>query len=216
MSRQSNTLQRRAQIAQGLLHVMARRGYDGASVAEIAKAADLTPGLVHYHFANKQQILLAALDTLVAQHRTRLDLHLAKASPGPPQQVVAFISLHLGRGATADPDALACWVLMAGQALMHTEVQVPYAEALSGLARALEGIIEDGINRGVFGCANAAAAAAALVATIQGYFVVAAVARSLIPRGSAVTSVLAMAQGLLASLEPLEESTERPTPDGSG
>ena len=36
---------------------MAKRGYDGASVADIAKAARLTPGLVHYHFKNKQELI---------------------------------------------------------------------------------------------------------------------------------------------------------------
>ena len=47
MARPSNTEERRQQIVQGLLRVMAERGYERASIAEIARAAGLTPGLVH-------------------------------------------------------------------------------------------------------------------------------------------------------------------------
>jgi len=67
MARPSNTDERRLQIMGALVKVMAKRGYDGASVADIARAARLTPGLVHYHFKNKQEILLAALRDLVAR-----------------------------------------------------------------------------------------------------------------------------------------------------
>ena len=66
MARQSNTDERRAQIATALVDVMARRGYDGASVADIARAAGLTAGLVHYHFETKHAILIEALDRLEA------------------------------------------------------------------------------------------------------------------------------------------------------
>src|SRR5690242_8084135 len=79
MPRPSNTEERRAQITGALMKVMARSGYDGASIADIAEAAHLTPGLVHYHFKNKQEILLAALHELVARHRERLEARLEKA-----------------------------------------------------------------------------------------------------------------------------------------
>jgi TetR/AcrR family transcriptional repressor of bet genes len=46
------------------------------------------------------------------------------------------------------------------------------------------------------------AAASALVATIQGYFVLAATARSLIPKGSAASSTKKMAEGLLRPARP--------------
>ena len=73
MARPSNTDERRLQIMGALVKVMARRGYDGASVADIARAARLTPGLVHYHFKNKQEILLAALRDLVARRDASLE-----------------------------------------------------------------------------------------------------------------------------------------------
>src|SRR3954470_3511156 len=83
MPRPSNTEERRAQITRALVKVMAKRGYDGASVADIARAARLTPGLVHYHFKSKRDILLAVLRDLVARHDAGLDARLAGAGGDP-------------------------------------------------------------------------------------------------------------------------------------
>ena len=198
MPRPSNTEERRKQIAGALIKVMARRGYDGASVAGIAKAARLTPGLVHYHFASKQEILLAALDELVARHAARLEERLGAAGEDDPlAQVAAFIDVHLAVGAHADPEALACWVLISGEALREPKVRAGFHAALARLSGRLTAIIRRGVERSVFAAVEAEPAAAALLAAIQGYFVLAATARTLIPRGSAAAATKQMAEGLL-------------------
>ncbi|MDH5493397.1 MAG: TetR/AcrR family transcriptional regulator [Myxococcales bacterium] len=259
MPRPPNTDERRAQITAALIEVMARRGYDGASIAQIASAAGLTPGLIHYHFRTKQEILLAALDALVARHEARLDEALASAPGSAKAAVSTFIDLHLGLGASADPAALACWILLSGEALRQPAVRVRYAAALDRLVERLRAILERGMREGeLLGLdreaneapsqapssgrrrdrggsedemsgreargdlragrrsgaplepggvdatrsAEAAEAAAALVAAIQGYFVLAATARALIPPGSASRSVHAMAEGLLGCALP--------------
>ncbi|MEZ4224723.1 MAG: TetR/AcrR family transcriptional regulator [Polyangiaceae bacterium] len=202
MPRPPNTDERRAQITGGLITVMAKRGYDGASVNEIAKAAGLSPGLIHYHFKNKQEILLAALADLVSRHEERLDEHLAKSPQAAPQQIAAFIDVHLGLGASADPEGLACWILISGEALRQPAVQRDLTTAIAALVKRLEIIIATGCESGVFEHSSPAEAAAAIVAAIQGYFVLAAVSRDLVPRGSALRSTIKMAAGLLgASLD---------------
>lgn len=197
MARPSNTAQRRQQIASGLIKVMARQGYDGAAVSDIAKAAKLTPGLVHYHFGSKQEILLAALDSLSAGHLARLDARLAQAGGRPPDEVAAFIDFHLGLGAEANPEALACWVILSGEALRNAKVRSRFEKAVAGLVARLAGAIRRGVDRWEFACDDVDGAAAALVAAIQGYFVLAASARSTIPKGSAARSTTKMAEGLL-------------------
>lgn len=196
MARPSNTGERREQIAGGLLKVMARKGYEGASVAEIAAAAKLTAGLVHYHFGSKQEILLHALGSLVHKHQAWLDQRLALAGGDPAAEVSAFIDVHLGLGADADPEALAVWVILSGEALRQSEVRSAYRKALTSWTKQLAAIIRRGVEAKVFS-AEPEEAAAAIMATIQGYFVVAATARSLIPRGSAGRSTKAMVMGLL-------------------
>jgi len=199
MGRPSNTAERRAQITGALVRVMARQGYDGASIADVAKAAKLTPGLVHYHFKNKQEILLAALRDLSERHLARLDARLAMHGDDPRRQLDALIDFHLGLGADADPDALACWILLSGEALRDAKVRVRFEKALAAVAERLEAVIRRGATGGAFTCEEPAAAASALLATIQGYFVLAATARSLIPKGSAAATTKLMGRGLLGS-----------------
>jgi AcrR family transcriptional regulator len=54
--------------------VVAREGFDKASVKEIAKEAGLAPGLLHYHFASRDALLEAALRKSLSayQDETRL------------------------------------------------------------------------------------------------------------------------------------------------
>ncbi len=204
MSRASNTDARRAQIVEALVHVMAKHGYDGASIADVAKRAGLAPGLVHYHFKNKLEILIEAVRALAATHATVLDAALAAQAPDDaPAQLVAFVEIHLGLGAHADPDALACWVLMMAEALREARVRREVDRVLAELANRVAAIIRHGHASGQFSCPDADAAAAALVATIQGYFAVAATARELIPSGSAARCTLRMAEGLVRPKRPL-------------
>jgi TetR/AcrR family transcriptional repressor of bet genes len=195
--RPSNTDERRAQITRALVKVMSRRGYDGASIADIASAARLTPGLVHYHFSSKQEILLAALADLLARRDADLDARLAGAGGDPVAEVAAFIDFHLGLGADADPEALACWVMLSGEALREPKVRAGFAKALESRARRLAETIRRGVDQKLFACDSPDAAASALVAAIQGYFVIAATARAVIPKGSAAASAKRMAEGLL-------------------
>jgi len=197
MARPSNTQERRAQITTALVKVMSKRGFDGASITDIARAARLTPGLVHYHFKNKQEILLAALQELVGRHDTRLSARLESSGGDPIAEVAAFIDFHLGLGADADPEALACWILLSGEALRDSKVRSAFARSLEQTASLLAGMICRGVEQKLFVCDSIEAAASALVATIQGYFVLAATARTVIPKGSAATSTKRMAEGLL-------------------
>jgi len=208
MPRTSNTEQRRAQIAEALLAVMAKRGYEGASIVAIAKQARLAPGLVHYHFGSKLEILIAAVGILVDRHLANLDAALA-AVDAPAGQVAAFVDVHLGLGTHADPAALACWVLIGGEALRTRQIQRAYEHAFGAIAARLVAIIERGVADRSFARVDPAACAAALVAVVQGYFVVAATARAVIPAGTAATCALRMVEGLLRPVRPLVVARRR-------
>lgn len=205
MGRPSNKEERREQIAEALMRVMATAGYDGASVATVAREAGLTPGLVHYHFQSKLQILLHMLHQIGEAHRSRLASALDVVGEDPRARFEAYIDAHLAVGATADPNAMATWVMLGGEALRNEEVCAAYGRALQQNASTLRQIIDAGVARGAFTCPDPAGATAAFVALIQGYFEVAATARSLIPRGSAASAARLAAVGLLG-IRP-EEST---------
>ena len=209
MPRPSNTDERRAQITRALIAVMAKQGYDGASVADVARAAGLTPGLVHYHFKNKEEILLAALAALVARHGERLEKRLGEAAGDVVAEVAAFIDFPLGLGADADPDALSCWILISGEALRNSKVRAKFERALAAMVERLARLLVRGVEERAFSCQSVPAAASALVATIHGYFVLAATARKVIPKGSAATTTKQMAAGLLTPRRPFAPGREK-------
>lgn len=192
MPRPSNTDERREQITRGLLKVMSLKGYEGATIQDIARAARLSPGLVHYHFGSKAEILEALIDTLLASHFELVDQAVAAAGPRPLDRLDAMIDVHLATGSTAKPELLALWVLLGGEALKSKAVRERYAAGLAELRRRLVALL-----RAVKAGVEAEAAAAGLLAAIEGYFVVAATARELVPRGSAARTVKRMARGLL-------------------
>jgi AcrR family transcriptional regulator len=51
----------RGEILDAARHEFADRGYDGASVRGIARAASVDPALVHHFFGSKEQVFVAAM-----------------------------------------------------------------------------------------------------------------------------------------------------------
>lgn len=176
---------------------MAKKGYDGASIADVAEAAGLSPGLVHYHFASKLEILLAVIDHLAASHHAALDRLSESVAEDALTELDAFIDAHLATGKTADPDALACWIMLSTEAMRDQRVRDRYGAVLLELRDRAEAIIRRGVRQKIFSRRDIPGAAAAIVSAIEGYYVVAAVERALIPRGSAAPSLKRMARGLL-------------------
>ncbi|MBV8720318.1 MAG: helix-turn-helix transcriptional regulator, partial [Chloroflexi bacterium] len=64
---------RRARIVDAAFHVIAERGYAAASIKAIARAAGVAPGLVHYYFASKEDLLIEVLRTVARGRRVALD-----------------------------------------------------------------------------------------------------------------------------------------------
>jgi TetR/AcrR family transcriptional regulator, transcriptional repressor of bet genes len=177
--------------------VMAQKGYAGASIAEIATVADLNHGLVHYYFGSKLEVLLLVIDIMAEQQQERLQ-SVEENHDDPWSCLLALLDVHVGVGASADPVALACWSEIGAEAIRQEVVREKVGLMLAHTVQVLEGQIVRGSEMGMFTSKLAPAeAAAALTAAIWGYFQLAATARELIPRGSAVRATSAMARGLL-------------------
>ena len=51
----------REQILQAAYRVLAEQGYDAATIKAIAREAGVAPGLLHYYFTNKDELLVEVL-----------------------------------------------------------------------------------------------------------------------------------------------------------
>jgi TetR/AcrR family transcriptional repressor of bet genes len=192
MARTSNTGERRAQIVAGLLAVIAQHGYDKASIQLIAERARLAPGLVHYHFKNKEAILLALVDSLAEVARSRYAGLLA-AGTTPDARLRAFLQARLGLGPGAQPAAVAAWVMIGAEAVRQPQVRAAYQAALAEELTLLRGLIDACLAaRGKAG-AGAAALAASLLAFAEGAFQLASATEGLLPQGFAADSAMQIA-----------------------
>ena len=57
-----------ARLLASAAEVFAERGYDGAGVAEIARRAGLTTGAIYSRYRGKAELLVHALDAIIADH----------------------------------------------------------------------------------------------------------------------------------------------------
>jgi len=203
MARPSNTEERRLQIVEGLLLAMAEHGYDGASIPQIAEAAGLSGGLVHYHFASKQEILLALIELLSERMRQRYARRLREAR-SPRTRLYAFLDAHVALGSDASPESVACWVAIGAEALRQKEVQSAYRKVTRGAVLQLRELVAQVLEDERRAGDHAEEIAAALMAAIYGCYQLSQAAHAA-PKGFAAPMLRRMADGLVAA-EPSTDS----------
>jgi AcrR family transcriptional regulator len=72
---------RRARIVDAAFRVLAEQGYAAASIKTIARAAGVAPGLVHYYFASKEDLLIEVLRNVARGRRMALDSFMHAKRP---------------------------------------------------------------------------------------------------------------------------------------
>jgi AcrR family transcriptional regulator len=103
LTRAESQAQTRAGILAAAARVFARRGYEGASIAEIAEEAGFSHGAVYSNFTDKEDLFLALYERWVAERITEIDAE-ADDEASPPEAARKLVAGWLRR-VEADPDA---------------------------------------------------------------------------------------------------------------
>ncbi|MGI5171146.1 TetR/AcrR family transcriptional regulator [Spirillospora sp. CA-253888] len=167
------------------------RGYTGTSPKAIQQRAGAGQGSMYHHFAGKQDLALAAIRRTAEQMRAKAEERLA--APGTAMDRVTGY-LHRERQVlkgcpigrlTQDPDVMG-----------DPTLRAPVDETLAWLRERLADVLAEGRERGELDTAlDPRATAAAIVAVLQGGYVLARAADSVQPFDQAIAGVL----GLLAA-----------------
>jgi TetR/AcrR family transcriptional regulator, transcriptional repressor of bet genes len=197
MSRKTNTEQRRRQIVEALQSVIAKHGYEGATIQLIAREAGLTAGLIHYHFHNKREILIA-LVTVLSGYVLERHRRGAEAAASPRERLRAYIDARLGLGRGAKPDAVAAWIAIGAEAVRQPEVREAYQEAIARELRLVRALLGDYLEQQHKSRDSARRQAAVLMAFIEGAFQLSAAAARVMPKGYAAEAALLMVEGFVA------------------
>jgi TetR/AcrR family transcriptional repressor of bet genes len=122
MGRRPNTDLRRQQIVEAFLHELAGVGYERTSTKSIAARAGLAPGLVHYHFASKEAILLALVDRLIEDADARYAERIPTDDTAA-RRLAAFVSSRVGLGSESDAIQVRAWVNIIAEAMGQPRVR---------------------------------------------------------------------------------------------
>lgn len=75
---------KRKQLIDAAYKVFVEKGYLNASIKDIANEASITPGLVHYYFKNKEELLHSVQEEVQNRYQKQYDGHTGE-SISPPE-----------------------------------------------------------------------------------------------------------------------------------
>ena len=194
----ANTEHRRAAIVAAMLPVMAQHGYERATIQAIAREAGLTPGLIHYHFKSKQEILVELVKAIMEFARSRFE-RAATDTARPTERLRAYIDARLGLGAGAGPDMVAAWVMVGAEAVRQPEVRALYEQAIAAELAVLTQLLHACLAEKRRATDSAPALAAGLVAMMEGAFQLSSAAAGVMPAGYAADAAMSFASLSIAA-----------------
>jgi TetR/AcrR family transcriptional repressor of bet genes len=100
---------RRQQLIEATLEVIARRGYSGTTLSEVAKAAGLSAGIVNFHFETKERLLAETLKYISDEYRALWQKALNDSAGKPPAFRLEAIMRSDFSAAVCAPRKLAAW-----------------------------------------------------------------------------------------------------------
>lgn len=128
--------------------VFQRKGYHGATMADIAAEVDLTAGSLYHHFTSKQELLVAVLDTGMTQITGAVREVLAREGT-PAEHLRAIIHTHIR--SIIDNANIATAVIFESRALLDSpDVRAPYVQQRDTLERLYRAVVQAGIAAGDF------------------------------------------------------------------
>ena len=84
---------RRRQLIDATIRTIAGHGLSRVTLAKVADAANMSPGIVNFYFKSKEQLLLETLSELQQEYETKVKRAIASAD-GPAQTLLLLIDAH--------------------------------------------------------------------------------------------------------------------------
>jgi AcrR family transcriptional regulator len=118
---------RQRQLIEATMQVIAQYGISGMTLQRVADAADITAGMVNFHFKSKEALLTATLESLIQEYASELSVATAAAT-GPAEALVTIIDRHF-TSPIMTPERTALWYAYWGETQARLGYQQMCAQA---------------------------------------------------------------------------------------
>ncbi len=129
--------QRRKDLIEATITVIATHGYAGTTVSRVAKQAEVSAGLMNFHFASKDMLFQAVFEHLDAEFEIVWREHLAAAAADPWARLQAMVEAYFDRRILT-PEKLPAWFTFWADAALRdryrsaaTRVELRYSKELA-------------------------------------------------------------------------------------
>jgi AcrR family transcriptional regulator len=139
-----------------------------ARIADIAKATNVSGGLVHYHFATKDELMAEMLRANSEVEQKQLT-DIVTSSASARDRLDRVLRYYIPR--TRSDQSWILWIEASAAALRAPAMNAILLELERAWLAALERVIRDGVQAGEFTCPDPAASAERLDALLDGLLV---------------------------------------------
>ena len=105
---------RRQQLIDSTIRVLGQKGYAALTIADVARAAGLSVGIIIFHFESKDRLLAAVLQFLAEEYRQHWQAAMAAAGPGAPERLSALLRADFDP-AVFTAEKLGAWIAFWGE-----------------------------------------------------------------------------------------------------
>ena len=193
--------QRRLELIQATIAVIARYGYSGTTVARVAERARVSTGLMNFHFDSKARLFEATFVHLDEEYERIWQKNLAAAAPDPWARVTAMIETYFDRRLLTR-DRLAVWFTFWSDAELRDRYRAAAIRAEQRYIAALETEIRRLIGESGAPSREAKPITAALSAMVDGYWLQAMIYPKTFDRTAAAEACIAFLTLRLSVLKP--------------
>jgi AcrR family transcriptional regulator len=164
-SRAAHADRRRGELLDAARQVVLERGMASTRIADIAKATNVSGGLVHYHFATKDELMAEMLRATSEVEQKQLS-HIVEARASALDRLDRVLRYYIPR--TRTDLSWILWIEAWAAGLRAPAMQAILLELERAWLQALERVIRDGVAAGEFSCPDPAASAERLDALLDG------------------------------------------------
>jgi AcrR family transcriptional regulator len=153
----------------------AARGYAGANVDRIARAARLNKAMIYYHFASKAALYRDILNDMFDAVRRRVT-EVVQSSASPADKIRRYVEA-IAVEAEARPHFPPIWLRELAEGGEHIDAAT--LRHISGVLGALQAILDEGARHGGFRRVNPVMLQGGIIAPLMFFFATARVRRKL-------------------------------------